>query len=116
GVQYGQIIGSYKKDLARLLPPAPMLGWLQRWMLFRLTPYARRMRWALAPLRLLQRLRLDGVARWLGRLLPSGLRRMQEMVPRLQPHYGRLLELLPAEGRRRARVALLVGCAADAFY
>src|SRR6516225_4891751 len=116
GVQYGQIIGSYKKDLARLLPAAPMLSRFQRWMLFHLTPYRRRMRWALAPLRLLQKLRLDGVARWFGRLLPSGLRRMQDMVPRLQPHYGKLPELLPAEGKRRARVALLVGCAADAFY
>src|SRR5438270_5191030 len=38
GVQYGQIIGSYKKDLARLGPPAPMLNRLQRWMLFHLTP------------------------------------------------------------------------------
>src|SRR5262249_40565187 len=58
GVQYGQIIGSYKKDVARLDRPAPTLNALQRWMLFHLTPYARRMRWALAPVRLLQRLGL----------------------------------------------------------
>src|SRR5205085_7126293 len=44
------------------------------------------------------------------------LRQMQDMVPRLAPHYGRLPELLPAEGKRRARVALFVGCAADAFF
>src|SRR5207249_1657389 len=31
-------------------------------------------------------------------------------------HHGRLPELLPAEGKRRARVAFLIGCAADAFY
>ena len=49
GVQYGQIIGSYKKDMARTVGPAPTLGWIQRLMLFRLTPYRRRMRWALAP-------------------------------------------------------------------
>ncbi len=117
GVQYGQVIGSYKKDMARLHGPAPMLGWLQRWMLFRLTPYAGRMRWALAPLRLAQRLGLGGVVRTLGRFLPATLRRMQEIVPeRLAAHYGRLPEHLPAEGPRRARVALLVGCAADAFY
>jgi glycolate oxidase iron-sulfur subunit len=116
GVQYGQIIGSYKKDVARLGPPAPGLGRLQRWMLFGLTPYARRMRWALAPLRLAQRLGLDRVVRGLGRLLPRSLRRMQEIIPRLAPHYGRLPEVLPAEGARRARVALLTGCAADAFF
>src|SRR5215831_2527662 len=86
GVQYGQIIGSYKKDMAKLGPPAPMLGRFQRWMLFHLTPYARRMRWALAPLRLAQKLRLDGLVRAMGRLMPASLRRMQEIVPRLAPH------------------------------
>src|SRR5438270_8328621 len=85
GVQYGQIIGSYKKDMARLGPPAPMLNRLQRWMLFHLTPYARRMRWALAPIRLLQRLRLGGLARWMSKLMPAGLRRVEGIVPDLQP-------------------------------
>src|ERR1700731_628232 len=69
GVQYGKIIGSYKQDLAKLLPPAPTVNRLERLMLFHLTPYARRMRWALAPVRLLQRVGLDGLVRRLGRLL-----------------------------------------------
>jgi glycolate oxidase iron-sulfur subunit len=116
GVQYGRIIGSYKKDVAALGSVFPTLNPLQRAMLFHLTPYARRMRWALAPLRLLQRLGLGGMVRRMGRLLPPSLRRMQDMVPPLEPHYGRLPELLPAAGRRRARVALFVGCAADAFF
>src|SRR5271154_4240086 len=47
GVQYGQIIGSYKKDMAKLGNVAPSLGRLQRWMLFHLTPHASRMRLAL---------------------------------------------------------------------
>jgi glycolate oxidase iron-sulfur subunit len=85
-------------------------------MLFHLTPYARRMRWALAPVRLAQRLGLRGVVDRLGRLLPRSLRQLQEIIPRLAPHYGRLPEVLPAEGKRRARVALFVGCAADAFF
>jgi glycolate oxidase iron-sulfur subunit len=116
GVQYGQIIGSYKKDLARLLPPAPTLNFLQRWMLFHLTPYAGRMRLALAPLRLLQRAGLGGLIRGLGRCLPRSLRTMHEIVPPLAPHHGKLPEILPAEGPRRARVALFLGCAADAFF
>jgi glycolate oxidase iron-sulfur subunit len=74
------------------------------------------MRAALAPLRLLQRLGLGGALRKLGRLLPRSLRQMQEIVPDLAPHYGRLPEVLPAEGKRRARVALFLGCAADAFF
>ena len=117
GVQYGQVIGSYKKDVARLGPVFPTLSRFQRWMLFHLTPYARRMRWALAPLRLLQRIGLDRMMRRLGRFLPRSLRQMEEIVPpRLAPHYGKLPEVLPAEGSRRARVALFIGCAADAFF
>jgi glycolate oxidase iron-sulfur subunit len=116
GVQYGQIIGSYKKDIAKLLPPAPTLTSLQRWMLFNLTPYAGRMRLALAPMRILQRIGLGGVVRGMSRFLPRSLRLMQDVVPDLKPHYGRLPEVLPAIGPKRARVALFLGCAADAFY
>jgi glycolate oxidase iron-sulfur subunit len=116
GVQYGQIIGSYKKDMARLGHVAPTLNALQRWMLFHMTPYAGRMRWALAPLRLAQRLGLRGMIDRLGKLLPRSLRQTQDIIPRLQPHYGRLPELLPAVGKPRARVALFTGCAADAFF
>src|SRR5712692_6307530 len=78
GVQYGQVIGSYKKDMAKLGPPFPTIGRLQRWMLFHLTPYAGRMRWALAPLRWLQWLGLRGMVDWLSRILPRSLRLMQE--------------------------------------
>src|SRR3954454_15849325 len=73
GVQYGQIIGSYKKDLARLGPPAPTLNALQGWMHFYLTHYASRMRLALAPLRILQRLGLDGLVRRLAWIVPQSL-------------------------------------------
>ena len=116
GVQYGKIIGSYKRDMTRFLPPAPTLTRLQRWMLFHLTPYAWRMRLALAPMRLMQWVGLGGLVRGMGRLMPRSLRLMQEIVPPLARHYGRLPEVLPAEGKRRARVALFTGCAADAFF
>ncbi len=116
GVQYGKIIGSYKRAMAGRRPAAPTLNWLQRWLLFHLTPYAGRMRRALAPLRLLQRAGLGGLVRQVGRFLPRSLRLLQEIVPTLEPHYGSLPEMLPAEGKRRARVALFLGCAADAFF
>src|SRR5208283_1200545 len=44
------------------------------------------------------------------------LRQMHDMLPRLKPHHGQLPEVLPAEGKRRARVALFLGCASDAFF
>jgi len=74
------------------------------------------MRLALAPLRWLQRAGLGGVVRHAGRFLPRSLRLMQDIVPTLAPHHGPLPEILPAEGKQRARVALFLGCAADAFF
>jgi glycolate oxidase iron-sulfur subunit len=49
-------------------------------------------------------------------LMPRSLRQMHAMLPPLKAHYGSLPEVLPAEGPKRARVALFTGCAADAFY
>jgi glycolate oxidase iron-sulfur subunit len=116
GVQYGRLIEPFRAYLARTQAPSIELNALQKLVLFGLTPYARRMRWALAPLRLMQRLGLDRLVEKSGllRLLPPLLRQMNETVPRLEPHHS-LPELLPAEGTRRARVALFLGCAADAF-
>ncbi|MBY0229696.1 MAG: 4Fe-4S dicluster domain-containing protein [Gemmataceae bacterium] len=116
GVKYGDIIGSYKRDMAKEGPAFPHLGWLQRWMLFSLTPYASRMAWALWPLRLAQSLGLRWLIDKTAWMLPASLRSMQEMVPPLAPHHGGLPARLPAEGKRRGKVALLVGCAADAFF
>ncbi|HZT83250.1 MAG TPA: 4Fe-4S dicluster domain-containing protein, partial [Gemmataceae bacterium] len=113
GVQYGKLIEPFRLHLAK--QGVPMTGhvpWLQRLLLFGVTPYARRMRWALAPARLAQRLGLDRLLKW----MPRSLRQLGEMLPRLEPHYGRLPGWLPAEGKPRARVALFTGCAADAFF
>ncbi|MCI0459505.1 MAG: 4Fe-4S dicluster domain-containing protein [Gemmataceae bacterium] len=117
GVQYGRLIEPFRIHLEKTAPRKE-LGFFKRLLLFKLTPYARRMRWALAPARLMQRLRLDRLLEKTGlvRLLPSFLRQLHEMLPRLRPHYGRLPEVMPAEGKRRARVALFTGCAADAFF
>jgi glycolate oxidase iron-sulfur subunit len=117
-VQYGKLIEPFRIHMAKGVPQAKALGWFEQFMLFQVTPYARRMRLALAPIRLLQKTRLDRFLDKIGllRLLPRSQRQMHEMLPRLQPHYGRLPEILPAEGKRRARVALFIGCAADAFF
>jgi glycolate oxidase iron-sulfur subunit len=116
GVQYGKLIEPFRIHMTK--GELPALPWLLRWMLFHVTPSARRTRWALLPARLMQRTGLGRLAQKLGllELLPRSLRQMHDMLPHLQPHYGRLPDVLPAEGKRRARVALFVGCAADAFF
>ena len=116
GVQYGKLIEPFRVHLAKTQPPSVDLSALQRLALFGLTPYAKRMRWALAPVRLMQKLGIDWLAEKSGllRLMPRSLREMHDIVPRLEPYHG-LPEVLPAEGKRRARVALFTGCAGDAF-
>jgi len=118
GVQYGKLIEPFRVHMTKALPAAGTLSALERLNLFHVTPYARRTRWALAPLRLLQWSGLDCLLEKTGalRLLPRSLRQMHEMLPRLKRHYGRLPEVLPAEGKRRARVTLFLGCAADAIF
>jgi glycolate oxidase iron-sulfur subunit len=118
GVQYGKLIEPFRIQMAKDAPPS--ISWLTRLILFHVTPSARRTRWALLPVKLMQWSGLDRLAGKLGllRLLPKLLRQLHDMLPRLQPHYGWLPEHLPAKGKKRsrARVALFVGCAADAFF
>ncbi len=116
GVQYGKLIEPFRIHQTKTQPPSVRLSALQKLALFHMTPYAGRMRRALAPVRALQALGLDRLVEKSGlmRLMPKSLRQMHDMVPRLHPPH-RLPEVLPAEGKRRARVALFLGCAGDAF-
>jgi glycolate oxidase iron-sulfur subunit len=118
GVQYGKLIEPFRLHMAKARPDAAGLSLLQRLTLFHLFPYAWRNRLALAPLRLMQWTGLDGLLQRsnLLRWLPAGLRQLHAMLPQLRRHYGRLPEMLPAEGQRRARVALFTGCVADALF
>src|SRR5438094_1698130 len=48
GVQYGQLIEPFRIHLAKTQAPSIKLSLVQKLALFGMTPYARRMRWALA--------------------------------------------------------------------
>jgi glycolate oxidase iron-sulfur subunit len=122
GVKYGQLIEPFRVDLQRTaaeqgLPPVP-LPWWQRLMVFHVFVYANRARLALWPAKVMQALGVDRLLERSGltRLLPSRLRQMQEMLPRLPWRSKPIPEILPAEGKRRARVALFTGCVADALF
>ena len=65
---------------------------------------------------LMQRLGLGGVVRGMGRLLPPSLRRMQDIVRRWRRTTADCRRCCRRRARRRARVALFLGCAADAFF
>jgi glycolate oxidase iron-sulfur subunit len=118
GVQYGKLIEPFRVFMNQAQPGATRLSLLQRLLLFHIFPYARRARLALAPLRFLQRSGLDRFLQRVGayNLLPKHLRPMHDMLPELRPHHDRLPLTLPAEGKRRALVALFTGCVGDAVF
>jgi glycolate oxidase iron-sulfur subunit len=118
GVQYGKLIEPFRIHLAKTAPQKENLSWLKRQLLFKVTTSRRRMRWALKPAKLMQWIGIDWFLTKIGlfKILPRFLRDLHAMLPPLRKHYGKLPEFLPAEGKRRARVALFLGCAADAFF
>lgn len=121
GVQYGRLIEPFRASQRRADAAqnrAKNQDWFHRFILYGMFPYANRMRLALAPMRVLQWLRLDRLmdASGLTKLLPLRLQRMQSFLPQLQPGGPALPEFLPAKGPKRARVALFTGCVADAVF
>jgi glycolate oxidase iron-sulfur subunit len=118
GVQYGTLIEPFKIALQKDAPAAARASLLQRLILHHLFPYPGRVRAALAPARMFQRM---GILDWaersgLTRMLPPTLRRMAAMLPRLTGSRTKLPEVMPPIGSKRARAALFLGCVGDVMY
>ncbi|MGB9378004.1 MAG: glycolate oxidase subunit GlcF [Mycobacteriales bacterium] len=116
GVQYDKLIEATRSQVERRHPRSPGQRALRR-AIFALFPYPRRLRVLRAGLRLYQRSGLQrGVRRsgLLGRL-PQSLRTMESIAPPLVA-VPRLPERVPAQGQRRAVVAMLTGCVQGAFF
>ena len=121
GVQYGRLIEPFRasqRNAEAAAGKAKNSDWFHCLVLYGLFPFPRRMRWALAPARLMQKLGIDRLLEKSGLtgILPARLRRMQRFLPRLVPGGPPLPEFLPAVGPKRARVALFTGCVADAVF
>lgn len=119
GVQYGQLIEPFRLAMEEQDQRiSTRLDWFRHLVLFRLFPYPGRLRLALAPLRLAQRLGIYDRAERLGllKLIPGRLGQMITLVNPPTPPGPKLPKFLPAAGRRRARVAFFVGCVADAMF
>jgi len=105
GVAYGELITPFRAYAEERRTRAP-LERARRALLLRTLPHPRRMRAAA---------RLGRLARPLRRLLPDALAPMVELLPERLPPAQPLPALHPAQGERRARVALLAGCAQQAL-
>jgi glycolate oxidase iron-sulfur subunit len=119
GVQYGRLIEPFKVALKMSESAATKSNPIESLILQHLFPYSGRVKFALAPAKLLQRLGvLDAIERsGLLKILPSTLGRMATMLPRFRKKStSGLAEVMPAIGVKRARVALFLGCVADAMF
>ena len=101
GVPYRDLISPFRQQ-AMLTRRLSFAAKWRRWSLLQTLPYPGRFRLAA---------RLGGLARPLRNLLPAALRPMLELLPPSLPAREHLPEITPAQGPRRARVALLAGCA-----
>jgi glycolate oxidase iron-sulfur subunit len=101
GVRYDELITPYRAH-AEEHRERSRSDRLLRWLLAETLPYPRRFRVAA---------HLGRLTRPLRRLAPGRAGAMLDLVPPTVPKARPLPELHPAEGERRARVALLAGCA-----
>ncbi|MSU65864.1 MAG: glycolate oxidase subunit GlcF [Opitutus sp.] len=101
GVAYRDLISPYRAVVQSKLPRTTGER-LRRWMAAMTIPYPARFRLALGGAKL---------GRLFGPLVPSVLRPMLELAPASVPPAVTLAPVNPAKGERRARVALLAGCA-----
>jgi len=117
GVEFGKLIeamrGQVERNYRRGLGER-----LLRWMLQEIFPHPSRLRLLAVPLRLYQRLGVQWLVHALGltRLLPSGLRAMERLIPCAEQETATLPERISAKGARRRTVALLTGCVQSVFF
>ncbi len=119
GVQYGKLIEPFRAAMEQSgQGQQKTADWFHRWVLYGLFPHPKRLRAALWPARIAQRLRLDRLllASGVWKLLPRRLGRLVTLLPPLERRSPALPDVLPAKGRRRARVALFLGCVGDVMF
>jgi glycolate oxidase iron-sulfur subunit len=101
GVNYGELITPFRAYAEERREREP-LDRAQRELVLRTLPYPRRFRLAA---------RLGRLGRPLAGILPESMASMLRLLPDRVPRAQPLPAVFPAEGERRARVALLAGCA-----
>jgi len=110
GVEYGKLIEATRAQIERRYT-RPAAEKRFRRLLFSIFPRPDRLRALLLPLRLYQKAGLQSLVRRAGipKLLPARFRAMEALLPQV-PAQETLPELIPAQGERRRRVGLLLGC------
>jgi glycolate oxidase iron-sulfur subunit len=100
GVEYGHLLAPFRAR-AEAERQRPRLNHAVRTLVKETLPYPDRFRLAVQSGR---------VGRWMRNLLPDAFGAMLDLLPETLPPAPPLPEIYPAQGQRRARVALLAGC------
>ncbi|MFQ5613844.1 MAG: (Fe-S)-binding protein [Anaerolineae bacterium] len=100
GVAYGDLLAAFRAYSEERRARGP-LGRASRWLIHETLPYPGRFRLAL---------RLGRLARPFHGLAPNAFKPMLDLLPAGIPPAPPLPEIYPAQGKRRARVAMLAVC------
>ena len=116
GVEYGKLIEATRAQIERRYTRSASEMRFRRF-LFSTFTRPDRLRVLLLPLLLYQRTGLQALVRRVGlpKLLPARLRAMEALLPRV-PSQETLPALIPAQGERRRRVGILLGCVQRVFF
>ena len=119
GVQYDRLIDSVRSQVNRN-HQRPLPARLLRQLIFSLFPYPDRIRLLLSPLALYQWLGLSNLVRSTGlldRWAPQ-LAAMESILPQVTPQcfQDNLPETVAAQGKKRYRVGMILGCVQRVFF
>jgi glycolate oxidase iron-sulfur subunit len=116
GVDYGKLIEATRAQIERRYT-RPVAEKRFRGFLFSTFTRPNRLRALLLPLRLYQKAGFQTLVRRMGipKMLPTRWRAMEALLPQV-PAQETLPELIPAQGERRHRVGLLLGCVQRVFF
>jgi glycolate oxidase iron-sulfur subunit len=117
GVQYDKLIEATRAQIDRNYDrdvPTRLL----RWLIFALVPHRERLRLLMQPMRTYQRSGLQSLARRSGllKLFPESLCSMEALMPTSVPRSSICPEHIGAQGQRRLRVGMLLGCVQQVFF
>ncbi|MGI8934455.1 MAG: (Fe-S)-binding protein [Phormidesmis sp.] len=119
GVQYDQLIANVRPQIQRN-HSRPLPQKVLRQLIFSLFPYPDRIRLLLAPLALYQRSGLSKLIQSSGLLkrLSPNLAAMESLLPPVTASCfaDNLPELIPAQGKARYRVGMILGCVQRVFF
>ncbi|HEV2178311.1 MAG TPA: (Fe-S)-binding protein [Terriglobia bacterium] len=118
GVEYGRLVEAARGQIERYYHRAPMERWLRHVFLGDLLPYPGRLELAGRLLRFYQRSGLETLAHGVLGLFPGKVANVARLAPRMERPFftERLGTVVPAEGKRRYRVAFFAGCIANLSF